>query len=262
MIIFRILEYLKYVLFWHHRKGHGIHSPFVFDLVSRIFRNKINPDIVCNIEKMRKKMISDNRTINVRDLGSGSEKTKTHIRKVSDIALYSPVKKKYGVLLANIAAEFGGQLIIEFGTSFGISTMYMAGGCRDAIVYTMEGCPAISEIARNNFDEAGFNNIRMLTGSFDDLMPSLLSLSVKPGLVFIDGNHRKEAVVNYFCRMSEISGNKTVIIIDDIHYSAEMKAAWDIIKKNDLVTMTIDIWRMGLVFFREGITHTDYKIKY
>ena len=81
-------------------------------------------------------------------MGSGSEKTKTNLRKVSDIARYSPVQKKYGVLLANMAAEFGGPFIIEFGTSFGISTMYMAGACRNAIVYTMEGCPAISEIAQ------------------------------------------------------------------------------------------------------------------
>ena len=62
--------------------------------------------------------------------------------------------------------------------------------------------------------------------------------------------------------MSEISGNQTVIIIDDIHYSTEMEEAWDIIKKNEKVTMTIDIWRMGLVFFREGITHIDYIIRY
>ena len=77
----------------------------------------------------------------INDLGSGSEKFKSNSRKVSDIARYSPVTPKYGRLLSNMAAEFGEPLIIEFGTSLGISTMYMAASCSDTTVYTMEGCP-------------------------------------------------------------------------------------------------------------------------
>ena len=207
-------------------------------------------------------MILDRRSIITRDLGSGLKKTKSNLRKVSDIALYSPVPEKYGVLLANLAAEFGEPYLVEFGTSFGMSTMYLAGACPGSIVYTMEGCPAISEIAQENFMESGFNNIRILSGSFDDLLPSIKNISGNPGLIFIDGNHRRDPVINYFCQMSEISGHKTVIIIDDIHYSREMEEAWNIIKKNKKVTMTIDIWRMGLVFFREGINHFDYIIRY
>lgn len=262
MIFFRAIRYLEYKLFWQHRNGHGIHSPFVFDLISRVFRNKINPDIVCKIESIRKNLISDNSTLAVRDLGSGSENTKTNLRRVSDIARYSPVQKKYGFLLSNMAIEFGAPFIIEFGTSFGISTMYLAGESRNVIVYTMEGCPAISEKARENFEETGFSNIRMFTGSFDDLLPSIMNLPGTPGLIFIDGNHRKDPVINYFCRMREISGDKTVIILDDIHYSLEMEEAWEIIKHSEKVTMTIDIGRMGIVFFRKGMTHIDYKIRY
>lgn len=262
MIFFRALRYLDYKLFWHHRNGYGIHSPFVFDLISRVFRNKIDNDIVCKIELIRKKLIQDNSTLAVRDLGSGSENKGTNLRKVSDIARCSLVQKKYGLLLSKMAIEFGEPFIIEFGTSFGISTMYLAGGSRNAIVYTMEGCPAISEKAEENFVEAGFKNIRMFTGSFDDLLPSIMNLSGSPGLIFIDGNHRKDPVINYFCKMREISGNQTVIIIDDIHYSKEMEEAWEIIKQKEKVTMTIDIGRMGLVFFRKGMTHIDYKIRY
>lgn len=262
MIFFRASKYLNYMLFSRHRKGHGIHGPFIFDLVSRVFRNKMDYDIVCKIEKVRKKMISDKRSIVVKDLGSGSVKLKTNLRKVSDIAKYSPVPKKYGVLLANMAAEFGDPLLIEFGTSFGISTMYLAGACPGSIVYTLEGCPEISEIAKENFKEEGFNNISVQTGSFDDLLPSIKKLSGNPGLVFIDGNHHKDALINYFFQMSEISCDQTVIIIDDIHYSKEMEEAWNFIKQDENVTMTIDIWRMGMVFFRAGINHFDYIIRY
>ena len=109
MIFFRIVKYLKYILLSRHRKGHGIHSPFVYDLVSRVFRNKIDREIVLSVEELRKKMISDKRSILVQDLGSGSELSGKTYRKVSDIASRSPVSAKYGALLANMAAEFGNR---------------------------------------------------------------------------------------------------------------------------------------------------------
>jgi len=262
MIFFKATKYLKYILLSSHRKGHGIHSPFVFDLVSRIFRNKTDPDIVCNIEMVRKRLISDRRSIIVKDLDSGSEKLKTNLRKVSDIARYSPVSVKYGVLLSNLAAEFGNQLIVEFGTSFGISTMYMAAACPDAIVYTMEGCPSTAEIAKQNFNEAELNNIKIFTGSFDEILPDITNTGINPGLVFIDGNHHRESVLNYFNRIAEISDNKTVIIIDGIYYSREMEEAWNEIKQNEKVSLTVDLFRLGIVFFREGINYNNYIIRY
>jgi predicted O-methyltransferase YrrM len=262
MIFFSTAKYLKYILLSRHRNGYGIHSQFAFNLVSRVFRNKIDPDIVISIEKVRKRMISDRRSINIKDLGSGSKKLKTNLRQVSDIAKYSPVQKKYGVLLSNMAAEFGEPLILEFGTSLGISTMYLAASCTSAIVNTVEGSPALAEIAKENFKEAGIKNIEVFKGSFDEVLPVIINSNIKPGLVFIDGNHRKEPVISYFTQIAEISDNKTVIIIDDINYSREMEEAWNEIKSFEKVTLTVDIFRMGIVFFREGISHNDYIIRY
>jgi predicted O-methyltransferase YrrM len=259
MFLFRLVKYLKYTLFSHHKKGHGIHSPFAFDLISRIFRNKIDPVIVFTVEKTRKKLIADKRNIKVHDLGSGSSK---RMRRVSDIARRSPVPVKYGNLLASMAAEFGKPLILELGTSFGISTMYMAASCRDAQVITIEGCGTIADIARKNFNEAGIENIKVIDGSFDDVLPELVKAGVKPGLVFIDGNHRKEPVIRYFNQLAKFSDNKTVIIIDDINYSKEMAEAWKEIKLNEKVTVSIDIHRMGICFFREGINPNNYIIRY
>jgi predicted O-methyltransferase YrrM len=262
MIFFRIVKYLKYILLSHHRKGHGIHSPFVFDLVSRIFRNKIDKEIIQSVEHLRKKMISDRRRILVQDMGSKSELLKNAYRNVSDIARRSPVPEKYGVLLANMAAVFGNPLIIEFGTSLGISTIYLAEACKDVKVITIEGCPSIAEIAKQNFIDAGLTNISLLTGSFDAFIPDLALQGVKPGLIFIDGNHRKKPVLDYFNKMAGLADNNTVIVIDDIYYSSQMSEAWAEIKLHKKVSVTIDIFRMGICFFREGINHNDYVIRY
>jgi len=261
MNFFRI-KYLRYLLFSRHRKGHGIHSPFVFDLVSRVFRNKTDHNVVLMIENIRNKNISGGRIISVNDPGAGSSRMKGNLRKVSDIVRYSAVPEKYGILLWRMAKEFGRHCIVELGTSAGISTMYLASGSGNSTVYTIEGCPATAEIAEANFKMAGIKNIKLLTGSFDDKLPELVEKQIRPGLVFIDGNHRKEPAVRYFGQIADISDRETVIIIDDIHSSGEMEEAWSVIKNHEKVSLTVDIFRMGFVFFREGINRFNYVIRY
>jgi predicted O-methyltransferase YrrM len=262
MFFFRLSRYLYYLLFSRHRKGYGIHSPFIFDIVSRVFRNKTGNDIVLKIENIRKRCLSSGRTIRVLDLGAGSEKMKGDSRKVSDIAKYSAVPKKYGILLSALASEFGPPAMIELGTSLGISTMYLASGCPGSLVNTIEACPETSGIALENFREAGLGNIRLMNGSFDTTLPELKGQPVSPGLIFIDGDHRKEPVLRYFNEIAEISGGQTVVILDDIHQSKEMEDAWNQIKQHKSVTVTVDIFRMGLVFFRLGMSRLDYVIRY
>jgi predicted O-methyltransferase YrrM len=262
MNIYSLSKYIKYCLFSTHKRGHGIHSPFVFNLITKVFRNKINPEVVFHIEKIRQVMISDNRKINVTDYGSGSERMKSNLRKVSEIAKYSAVPRKYGILLAQLSEEFGKSDILELGTSLGLSTMYMAAGSPEVIVHTIEGCPEISEIAKSNFERSGLENIRIYTGSFDRILPEIEQLKIRPGLVFIDGDHRKEPVLNYFYKIAGMADFQSVIVFDDIYSSNEMGEAWEEIKKFKKVTLTVDIFRMGLVFFREGITRSDYIVRY
>jgi predicted O-methyltransferase YrrM len=260
--IYSVLKYVEYIISSSHRCGHGIHSPFVFNLILNVFRNKTSPAVVLKIESIRKRLISSRNIISVQDFGTGSEKGENKLIKVSEIARRSSVPGKYCYLLAEFSREFGKLSVIEFGTSFGISTMYMAAANPGTIIYTMEGSPAKAEIARNNFREAGLMNIKPFTGSFGQLLPEIEKKGIKPGLVFIDGNHRKEPTLEYYKRMVSISDKNTVIILDDIYHSREMAEAWNEIKKDSKISLTIDIYRMGIVFFRGGMTRFDYKIRY
>lgn len=262
MNIYSTTKYLEYRLFSTHRKGYGIHSPFVFHLVSEVFRNKTGSDIVLNIESIRKNMLSDFRMIEVKDFGAGSTRFKGNLRKVSDIARYSAVPKKYGILLSSMANEFGQRGIIELGTSLGISTMYLASGCKEAAVYTIEGCSKTAAVAKEYFHRSSTGNIEMFIGSFDEMVPVIAEKNFTPGLIYIDGDHRGGALKKNFEALARISDNNTVMMIDDINHSAEMSESWKWIKNHPRVTLTVDIYRMGLVFFRRGITRSDYVIRY
>jgi predicted O-methyltransferase YrrM len=262
MKLYNIAKWLEYKMLSRHNRGHGIHSPFVFDLVTRVFRNKTDADFVCSIEEIRRDMISCKRVIHVKDLGSGSGRMKNNERSVSEIARYSPVPRKYGVLLAGLAREFGMPSIIEFGTSLGISTMYMASASPASKVITIEGCPETSKIAKENFLKAGLDNISIITGAFDEVIYDYKGVFKEAGMIFIDGNHRKQPMLDYFNILSEISGQNTVIALDDIYYSKETASAWEEIKCNKKVTVSIDLFRMGLIFFRKGMPRSDYIISY
>jgi predicted O-methyltransferase YrrM len=250
------------MLFARHRRGHGIHSPFVFHLVSEIFRNKSGAAFVYNIENQRKKCLRSSEIINVVDLGAGSDKLKTSSRKVSGIARYSSLPQKYGILLSALASEFGKPAILELGTSLGISAMYLAAGAGDSVVYTVEGSPATLSLAGENFSISGLKNIFPVAGSFDDALNSDLVRSLKFGLVFIDGDHRKEPLLKYFNKITGIVDPDGVIVIDDIHLSPDMEEAWELIKSNESISVTIDLYRFGMVFFRRGMSRTDYVIRY
>jgi predicted O-methyltransferase YrrM len=262
MKLFTVIKYIKYSLFSKHKAGHGLHSPFVFDLVTRVFRNKTDKSIVFTVELLRENLLSDKREIMADDHGCGSEKLKSNRRRVSDIARYSSVPKKYCALLANMSGEFGSPSIIELGTSLGISTMYLAMANHGSDVFTIEGSAEISKTAKNNFESLNIINITSITGTFENMLPNLLLKVKKPGMVFIDGNHRKEPVINYFYQVAGISGENTVVIIDDIYYSREMSEAWTAIKKHEKVSLSIDIFRLGMVFFRKGMIKQDFIIRY
>jgi predicted O-methyltransferase YrrM len=260
--LYPVVKYIKYQLFSSPGKGHGIHSPFVFDLVDRVFRNKNTPVVVFNIEQLRKRLTSNNREISVKDMGSGSKRMKSNLRKISSIAKYSSVPARYGRLLASLAGEFGGSGTLELGTSLGISTMYLAAGQKEGKVYTIEGCPETLSAARENFSSCGFEGITAYCGSFDEMIPRFGEENITAGLVFIDGDHRKESVLRYYEKVKQFTDSRSVIVLDDIHVSKGMGEAWEHIKNDPGISVTVDLYRFGLVFFRKGMTRADYEIRY
>lgn len=253
-------RYLEYKLFSGHRRGFGIHSPFVFDVVTRVFRNKIDPDIVCRIENIRKRMLSDNSKVKVTDYGTGGNRNS--LRSLSEIVRKSSLPKKYCRIIASLAGEYGKGSIVEFGTSLGISTLYLSFGSPSSTIHTAEGCPELAGYASENFRMAERENIRVYNKKFDDFTEDVEKEGLKPGMVFIDGDHRPESLLLYYNRIRKCCREDGVIVIDDIHADSGMSGAWDKIKRMEKGNVTIDINRMGLVFLRGGIAGRDYTIRY
>ena len=251
-------NYLKY---WFSAKtAHGIHSPFVFQLYNEVINKKGSYYSFDKIEQLRKRLLLSKKEIDVTDLGTG----KSEKRIVSEIAERSLKSKKYGQLLFRLAYRFKPITILELGTSLGITTSYLASANQNSKVITIEGCPNISSEAKKNFESLGLNNIETFVGNFDSVLPAvLLQLRTKNcELIFFDGNHRKAPTLNYFNQCLSHSTNDSVFIFDDIHWSDEMEEAWEEIKSHPKVTVTIDLFFLGLVFFRKEQVKENFILKF
>lgn len=244
-------KYLSYYLKASNAKGHGVHSPFVFDFIIHVLKSKEKPEAVFLIENYRQRLLKERRNIEVEDFGAGSSVMHTKERKVSDIAATSLKRKKYASLLYRIAKYYRSKHIVELGTSLGTTTAYLASGSPDSQVITLEGSGKISDIAEDFFEHTSFNNIHLVRGDFKKTLPTIIHQIPAVDLVFIDGNHQEEPTVDYFNSFLTKSHNDTILVFDDIHWSGGMEKAWERIKQHPDVSLTIDLFFIGLVFLKK-----------
>lgn len=248
-------KYLRYYFTASNGKGHGIHSPFVFDFITKVLNDRTKYPAYRRIESLRKKMLADKTVIDVQDFGAGSSVIKSNKRVVADIAASSLKPEKFAQLLYRMVQHYKPKTILELGTSFGITTAYLAAAAEATKVYTCEGASSIATIARQNFNTLQLKNIELSEGDFAETLPVLLPVLSPLHFVFIDGNHRKEPTLGYFYQLLKHTTASSILVFDDIHWSAEMEQAWAIIKDHPAVTLSIDLFFIGIVFFNPDFNH-------
>ncbi len=243
-----------------------IHSPFVYELTTKVFHSKVPVEVLNEIKKRRKALRKNRTILEIVDFGAGSQKKKkvkskitnasyrSDFKAVQKIARTSLLRQKYVNLVYNLVAHLNPGNIVELGTSLGITTSAMAMAAPNAKIYSLEGCASIASVAQGGFDRLGLKNIQLKLGEFDTVLPNLIKNLNSVDLVFFDGNHRKKPTIKYFKQFLPLKHNDTVFIFDDIHWSKGMLEAWNYIKDHPDTVVTIDLFEMGIVFFRKELT--------
>jgi predicted O-methyltransferase YrrM len=247
---------------WQARTAYSLHSPFVYQLYTELIRTDKAYYAFSTIEAFRQYLLENTQVIEVQDFGAGSRTLKTNQRKISDIAHTSLATPRTGQLLFKLVNHFQPKTLIELGTSLGISSLYLALPRPEADLHTFEGCPNIARIAQTQFDALHIENIHIHIGNIADRLPTVLSALSAVDFAYLDANHRYEPTIQYFEALLPKFTKESVLILDDIHWSAEMEQAWKTIKQHPQVTLTIDLFRLGLVFFREGQEKQDFVLRF
>ena len=264
----QIKSYLNFL--WNSKNEHGVHSPFVFDLVTKCFYDKKKYPEYTILKNYRNSLLQNKNTIEVTDFGAGSRVFKSNTRAINKIAKNAGISVKRAELLFRMVNYFQPTTILEIGTSLGLATSALSLGNPKAKITTLEGCPNTMSIAKKMFQVSSFkfqsNNINPITTEFNLYLQNLKleTLNLKPqifDLIYFDGNHSKSATLEYFELLLPTITNESVWIFDDIHWSKGMNEVWETIKNNPKVTVTIDTFQWGIVFFRKEQVKEHFVIR-
>lgn len=256
---------LKNYIFYQFKAktAYDIHSPFVFSLINEILDINTKFYNFEIIEAHRNRfLLQQNKFIEVEELGAGSKKINSKKRSIKQIAKTSLAPKKYSELIFKLANFINANNKLEIGTCLGITTSYLAAQNKKAHIYTLEGAAEIYKIANTLFNDLNLLNVNAIKGNFNDTLQNVLNKEKEFDLIYIDGNHTYDATINYFEQcISKLSENG-VIIVDDIYWSKGMTKAWKDIKERNDISITIDLFKLGLVFKNKAYTKQDFVIKY
>jgi predicted O-methyltransferase YrrM len=257
-------HYMLHLLRSRGSKGHGVHSPFVFDFLIRVLRDpRKDRHEFSGIEQDRKRWLGEKKAVQVEDLGAGSSADKGNTRTLSSIAKNAAKPPRFGRLFFRMIRHYHIDSVLELGTSLGLTTRYFSLANPPSGVITIEGSQAIAAHASAGFSAAALTNVHTITGNFDHCLPEALGMLKGKKLIFFDGNHQYEPTLRYFRQALEQSGPDDIFIFDDIHWSAEMERAWSEIKKNQEVRCSLDLYFIGIVFFKKEFKEKlDFSIRF
>jgi predicted O-methyltransferase YrrM len=240
---------------------HSLHPPFVYQLYREVIRPAGDP--LPAVEALRKQLLQRSETINMQEMGAGSSMTTSNTRPLSSIARHSLTPARFSQLLYRLVQFSRASTILELGTSLGLNTLYLAAAAPLGRVYTIEGCPATAALARRHFQQLEATNIQLQIGNIDQELPRLLEEELQRiDLVYLDANHTFAATLRYVEWLLPRLHPHSVLVVDDIHWSAGMQQAWQELCGHPSVSLSLDLYEAGLLFFRPGIPRQHYVVEF
>jgi predicted O-methyltransferase YrrM len=262
----------------------------VYDLVTNCFYDKRKYKEYKLLKQYRKDLLKNHNTIQVTDFGAGSRVFTSNKRTISAIAKNVGIPKKRARFLFRLVNYLGCKNNLELGTSLGIGAAALAANKKNNLT-SIEGCPQTAEVARKQLKKFNIKNVKLIVGEFEEILSKIVTQPEEKSktskdsqehqqqpknnnhqttnleqqtsfdLIYFDGHHTKEATLKYFQQLLSTAHNNSVFVLDDIHWSSGMEAAWEEIKAHPEVRVTIDTFFLGLVFFRKEQAKQHFTIR-
>lgn len=255
-MVHQIKSFLNFYI--NSKNRHGVHSPFVYKLITECFNDGKDYLDYSVLKKYRKTLLKDKSQINITDFGEGSHVFKGNLRKISAIAKNAGMTSKRQRLLYRLVIFLKCENILELGTSLGLGTAALAIATKTGNVTTVDGCEETLEKAKCYFSQFDIKNIITERNTFSEF---LSDNTKKYDFIFIDGDHNGRRTLIYFDSLLKDIHNNSVMVFDDIYWSREMTQAWKKIISDPMVTVSIDTFQWGIVFFRKAQAKQHFLVR-
>ena len=208
----------------------------------------------------KKELLQNISGVEVSDFGAGSKPISSSRKKISKTAKYVVISNKKALQLMNLIQYFKPKYILEVGSSLGISTAVMSTMSQTTTITSLQECQETGNIAKQMFKKYLMCNIKLVIEGFETSLSRELKRKTFD-FIYFDRNHSKRATIEYFKLIALSIKNDAVLVVDDIHRSKGMEQAWNHIKSHPKVTVTIDTYHWGLVFFHKGQEKERFTIR-
>jgi len=252
-MLWRILKYIRHQFHRRHRRGHGIHSPFLFEFLNGVLFNASGMEVPGEIRQMHRELGKDRSMIPAGKLGATCNVDPAEVRSVRSFVLRSSVTEKYGALLFRITRWFRPEMIIELGTGLGISTLYLASSSPEVPIHSIEGNTDRADFAAQLMCRCNLGPVSIHWGEMEEKLEDLMPVLKGRYVAFVDGNHRYDPTISYVKMLLSKAGEEAVIIMDDIYWSNGMFRAWKEVVSWPEVRISIDLFHMGILLLRKDL---------
>lgn len=245
-----VLDYVQHRL--EAKNRHGVHSPFVYHLIDEVIYDFSLKSDYSELEHCRQILRHDDRSILVHD-------------QCISVKVFGKNRCKSlrsAQLIYRLANYFSPNQVIEIGTSMGIDTTYLAKAAPQARIISMDQDVDTVVIASENLVKQAIKNAQILTGDLNQILPDVLIELQSLDFVLINRGHDKEAMINYLSQCLPKLKETSVVVVDAIYRDKEIKKFWQQIKIHPQITITIDLFQMGLAFVRPQQAEEHFKIRF
>lgn len=247
---------IDFIGYWFSSKTrHGTHSPFIYGLIEHcIYQHKPLPE--SDIRTFFNSLKTNNELITGADFGNGGQQVS---RTISHYARTSSMLDFQANLLYRLVAYLKPNSILELGTNIGKSGAYMANANRHSQILTIDANEGLKSLAAKHFEQLGLVNIQCSAQTFE----AFFNVNDDAfDFIFLDGNHHYEPTMAYFKSLKTRVKSGGALVFHDIYYNNGMKKAWAEIKKDQDVSISLDLFFFGIVWFGINQAKEDFKIRF
>lgn len=227
----------------------SIHSPEVFRLQQFLKTSSIREEDFRLINSYRKRLLQDKSEICFQHPYLEQE-----IRKrVCNIARGEGKKARSGKLLYSLVRYFKPAILVETGTSLGLSLCYQVlAMSQESRMISIEGAKELLAYTQDQIPLFPGKNLQLIQAKLPQDLPEVLADLKTVDWFFMDADHRYESVMAQMELLMPFVNEKTAILIDDIRWSEGMHEAWKELCFHPSVSHSIDFYDMGLLLFRRN----------